>query len=75
MSEKLTSDERTVLGVLNNSTGRAGWPLGAWPNVAPIIRSLSAKGLARERRLGSYPGGEITDAGRAALSREEGKTP
>jgi len=69
MSGKLTSDEMTVLGVLNNSTGRAGWPLGAWSNVAPVIRSLSAKGYARERRLGSYPGGEITPAGRAALQQ------
>lgn len=69
---KLTVDERQILGLLDNPTGRAGWPLSTWDIVRTASAGLIESGRVRERRLGSYPGLEITSAGRAALAGDQG---
>lgn len=66
-SPKLTKRDRELLGVLDNGPGRAGWPLSKWPDVEGAYASLVDRGLCKHRHLGSYPGLEITPAGRAAL--------
>jgi hypothetical protein len=67
---KLTGTEVAILAQCcgDNPIGRIGWPLSVWEAqakaaCAPLVKS----GMLKERRLGGYPGVEITPAGRAAL--------
>jgi len=47
------------------------WSLSKWPDVEGAYAPLVAAGLCKHRHLGSYPGLEITPAGRAALALPE----
>jgi hypothetical protein len=72
---KLTSTERAILEqcVGDNSMGRVGWPLRVWESDARrACDPLIDLGLLIERRLGGYPGVQITEAGRTALSSLKG---
>ena len=78
MKREMTRVEREILAhcVRDNPTGRIGWPLSTWEGAGgarerclPLIKL----GYLRERRLGGYPGVEITEAGRTALAKDGGK--
>lgn len=68
----LTDGQRELLRLFDNPMGRCGWPLSVWQQpggAADACRPLIKAGLLRERRLGGYPGAEITDAGRKELQK------
>ena len=72
--DALTPTQKDILKLCDNPMGRIGWPLSTWEAnggardaCAPLIR----RKLLKERRLGGYPGVEITKAGRAALALAE----
>lgn len=70
---RLTATEKAILEqcVEDNPIGRIGWPLSVWKGQAKAACATLVKwGLLKERRLGGYPGVEITPAGRAALTQE-----
>ena len=78
---KLTATERAILEQCggDNPIGRIAWPLSVWEAsakaaCAPLVKS----GMLKERRLGGYPGVEITPSGLQALSKaksqQEGET-
>lgn len=59
---------------VDNPMGRAGWPLQHWESqVRPACARLIKNKFVVERRLGGYPGLEITSAGRLALAQEDEK--
>lgn len=86
MGEKLTEAQERFIADLNpaqraifatfggdNKVGRCGWPLHVWESPGGAKQALEPfikAGLIRERRLGTYPGAELTPAGREALSHK-----
>ena len=70
----LTKTDLAILEqcVGDNPMGRVAWPLQVWERAAKAACApLVERGLLIERRLGGYPGVQITDAGRAALASEQ----
>lgn len=69
---RLDSSQREILRLCcqDNPLGRIGWPLTTWEGgastaCAPMIKA----GLLIEKRLGGFPGVEVTEAGRKHHSR------
>ena len=73
MRSRLTEAQRAILSAADNQAGRCGWPLSVWEakgGARDACQPLIKAGLLIERRLGGYPGVQITEAGRAALKME-----
>ncbi len=67
----MTSNQIMILRecVEENPMGRIGWPLSMWNlGARAMCEPLIDQGLLIERRLGGYPGVQITDAGREAYT-------
>ena len=65
----LSETQRAIWDLFDNPMGRVGWSLQVWEapgGAREALQPFMKAGLIRERRLGGYPGAELTDAGRAA---------
>lgn len=72
----LSADQRRVFAAFggDNRVGRCGWPLSVWEapgGAREALQPFMRAGLVKERRLGSYPGAELTPAGRLALEKTD----
>lgn len=63
--------EHRLLNEMNTKPGRVGFPMTVYEQALPLAQRLLDEGYIRERRLGDYPGFQITDRGRAYLEGEK----